>query len=102
MKCCCSRTKGTCKKIIEVIRIFSIGKFSTKLYYNGKGYKGSVATGVLTIILALLFSFYTVKVFSDIFDRTNYSLDMFSYEIKSLYAFKLGNETSEFRYIMTD
>jgi hypothetical protein len=67
MKCSCSRKKGTCKNIIEIIRMISIGKFATKLYYNGKGFKGSLATGILTIIFALLLAYYAAIVFSNIF-----------------------------------
>jgi len=47
--------------------MISIGKFATKLYYNGKGFKGSLATGILTIIFALLLAYYAAIVFSNIF-----------------------------------
>jgi len=46
-----------------------MGKFATKLYYNGKGFKGSVLTGVLTIIMTLFLVGYAVILFGDIIRR---------------------------------
>jgi hypothetical protein len=81
MTCSCSRKKGKCKQITELIKNISIGKYSTKLYYNGRGFKGSMATGIFTIIYVLLLVSYAGLVFSDIFNCENYSLDLVSFEI---------------------
>jgi hypothetical protein len=51
------------------LRIISLGKFTTKLYYNGKGSKGSVVTGILTIIITLFLAGYAVNLFSAIINR---------------------------------
>ena len=69
MKCLCSRKNGIGAKFIEFLRLISIGKFATKLYYNGKGFKGSVATGILTILITLFLVGYCVLLFSDIIHR---------------------------------
>lgn len=69
MKCCCGRKNGFATKFIEFIKIISIGKFATKLYYNGKGFKGSVATGILTILITLFLVGYVVIIFWDIIHR---------------------------------
>ncbi len=61
MKCSCSNKIG--EKIIEFLQIISIGKFATKLYYNGKAFKGSVATGMLTILITMFLIGYSVILF---------------------------------------
>ncbi len=75
MKFRCSRKKGIGAKLIDLLRKISLGKFPTKLYYQGKGYKGSVATGILTIIMTLFFVEYSLVVFWEIFTMKNHSLD---------------------------
>jgi hypothetical protein len=69
MKWCCSRKNGIGAIVIEFLRLISIGKFATKLYYNGKGFKGSVATGILTILITLFLVGYCVLLFWDIVHR---------------------------------
>ena len=69
MKCWCSRKNGIGAKLIEFLRIISIGKFATKLYYNGKGFKGSVLTGILTIFITLFLVGYFIILFWDILHR---------------------------------
>ena len=63
MKWCCSRKNGIGAKFIEFLRLISLGKFATKLYYNGKGSKGSVVTGILTILITLFLLGYCVVLF---------------------------------------
>jgi hypothetical protein len=55
--------------MIEYIKMISIGKFATKLYYNGKGFKGSLATGILTIIFSISLAIYAIYIFADIYYR---------------------------------
>jgi hypothetical protein len=69
MRCCCRRRNGCGAKMIEYIKMISIGKFATKLYYNGKGFKGSLATGILTIILSISLAIYAIYIFADIYYR---------------------------------
>ena len=69
MKCSCSGKKGIGTKLIGLLKLISMGKFATKLYYNGKGFKGSVATGILTIIMTLFLFGYAVILFWDIAHR---------------------------------
>ena len=69
MKCGCSRKKGVGAKIIELLRTISMGKFATKLYYKGKGYKGSVAIGILTVIITSFLVVYAVLLFWEIINR---------------------------------
>ncbi len=69
MKYCCSRKKGVGTKLIDLLKLISMGKFATKLYYNGKGFKGSVLTGILTIIMTLFLVGYAVILFGDIIRR---------------------------------
>jgi len=81
------------------LKTISLGKISTKLYYNGKGTKGSVATGILTIILTLLLASYAIILFRDIIDRQNYSLDLTLMEISCLKAVGGNNSVDS---ILTD
>ncbi len=86
MRCCCSSKKGVTECIIEFLRTISMGKYSTKLYYNGKGFKGSIYTGILTILFSLFFVGYVVILFSAIIKRENYSVDLNSMDISCLKA----------------
>ena len=72
----CSRKKRIGSKSIEILRIISIGIFAKKLYFNGKGVKGPVVTGILSIIITIFFGGYSVLLFSDIIYWNNYSLDL--------------------------
>jgi uncharacterized protein YqgC (DUF456 family) len=74
--------------------MISIGKYQTKLYYKGRGFKGSLCTGILTLILSFLLIYYAVLVFKDIFQFKNYSLDLKSFEIMSLKSLKVDNITN--------
>ena len=80
----CTRKNSVCKKLIEFLKEISIGQYPTKLYYNGKGFKGSTSTGFLTIVFAFFLTFYAYFIFSSIFQRKYYYLDMASYEIATL------------------
>jgi sorbitol-specific phosphotransferase system component IIC len=53
--------------LADIMQLISIGKYQTKLFHNGKGFKGSLSTGILTIILSLLLFYYTILVFAAIF-----------------------------------
>jgi hypothetical protein len=61
--------KGVGAKIMELLRTISMGKFATKLYYKGKGYKGSVAIGILTVIITSFLVVYAVLLFWEIINR---------------------------------
>lgn len=69
MKLCCSRKNDFAEKTAEFLRSISMGKYATKLYYNGKAFKGSIATGILTIFITLIFIGYVVILFYDIINR---------------------------------
>lgn len=99
MKCFCCRKHGVSEKITEFLRTISMGKYSTKLYYNGKAFKGSISTGLLTILIALFLVGYVVILFSAIINRENYSLDQTSMEISSLKAYFVNGSQSS---ILTD
>ena len=75
---------SACKKFTEIIDRISFGKYQTKFFYNGRGYKGSFTTGILTIILSILLIYYAVFVFGQIFQFTNYSIELKTFEIMSL------------------
>ena len=99
MKCCCCRKKLDSEQIAEFLRTISMGKFATKLYYNGKAFKGSITTGILTILFTLFFVGYVLILFQGIINRENYSLDLDSHEISCLRAiFKNDSKSS----ILTD
>ena len=68
-----------------------MGKFSTKLYYNGQGFKGSVATGILTVLITLFLISYGMIVFWNIVHRQNFSLDLKSMDITCLKAVSVNN-----------
>jgi hypothetical protein len=93
-KCCCSRKNGLSEKISEFLRCISLGKYSTKLYFNGKAFKGSVATGILTVFISIFLVIYSGILFNDIINKKNYSLELTSREISCLNATLAKNETS--------
>jgi hypothetical protein len=68
MASCCSK-KGCIDKGREFLKIISIGKYSTKLYYRGKGFKGSVLTGILTVLMTLFLIYYFIVVFWEIINH---------------------------------
>ena len=93
------KRKGFVAKLSNLLKQISFGKIQTKLYYNGKSSKGSVATGILTIFLTLSLVGYAVFLFWDIIDRQNYSLDLTLMDISCLKAVG-GNNTAD--SILTD
>lgn len=99
MRCCCLSKKSVTECIVEFLRTISLGKYSTKLYYNGKASKGSILTGILTILFSLFFVGYVVILFSAIINRENYSLDQNSIDISCLKAI-FENDTKS--SILTD
>jgi hypothetical protein len=70
----CSK-RGCLDKVNGFLRMISMGKFATKLYYQGKGFKGSVATGILTVFMTLFLVYYFCILFWSIINRDNYSLE---------------------------
>ncbi len=72
------------EKIAWFVRALSLGKYNTILYNKtGSNSMSSLTGGIITMMIGLLISFYSVFILWSIFGKENYNIDLKSQEIRA-------------------
>lgn len=66
---------GILAKVLDFIRLVSLGKFDRGLYYQGERNQSSILGGIVTIISIATLLTYSIILLNSIVTKEEYSLD---------------------------
>jgi hypothetical protein len=70
-----SKLQRCCAPINKFLKAISLGKYDTKLYFDGEPSQSSSIGGIITIICGLVIAFYALVVILNVFSKETYHLD---------------------------
>lgn len=69
--------RGTClRKLTQIIKFVSIGKYKTPLYYRNQDQYSTVFSGTVTVICIAVLLVYAIYDFAAIFNHDHYNFDI--------------------------
>ncbi len=92
-------TNPRLKSLARFLRLLSQGKYNPKLYRKGKAFEASIAGGIFTVVFGLGLIVYSIIVFINIKNRTNFTLNETAKEMTAHQAFNVDDD--ELRFNLT-
>ncbi len=66
---------GVLAKLLDFIRLMSLGKFDRGLYYQGNRFQSSIVGGIVTMFSIAILLTYSIILLNSIVTKDEYTLD---------------------------
>ena len=73
---------GVLAKVLDFIRLMSLGKFDRGLYYQGMRFQSSILGGIVTIFSIAMLSTYSIILLDSVVTKEEYTLDQNYVDLK--------------------